>query len=176
MGPADPNRKPMNPKPNLNAYGMPLVQGADAARQATLERMRGKLAGQSQDILLRERKRISARRGKAFGWAWRIALCAAFLGANASLIDFKREAPAAKAAKRAPAVERPKGLSANEEALYWTYALYDFDRLRSRFGAPGNAVVDARVAKSRLAELLPKADRETRNAILKYLPKGGLRA
>lgn len=167
----------MHNKPQTNPYNLSLVSGSDAARRATLERMRGKLAGKSSDLLVRERKSLQVRRGKALSWSWRIALCVLFLAANASLIGFSREkSPAPKAVKSAPAVQQPKALAANEEALYWAYALYDFDRLRSRFGAPQHAVVDAAKAKSRLAELLPKVDRNTRIIITRYMPKGGTRA
>jgi hypothetical protein len=166
----------MQQKHRPENWNMNLVPAPDAARMATLERMRGKLAGRSSDLALREDKVRRVRRGKTFAWGWRIALVALFFAANAALVDHIRVAPSARMERKAPSVPEPKHLAVNDQALYWTYALYDFDRLKAKFGAPANAVIDAGEAKARLRELLPKVDRRTRFTIDRYIPKGGIKA
>lgn len=168
----------MKPTPAPKEFNLPLVPAAGADRLATLERMRGKLAGRSQDLVAREAARRRMVRRKTLAWGWRISLAVLFLGGNAFLIGLPDgEAPLQEAkVKAAPAVDLPKNLGVNDQALYWTYALYDFGRLKSRFGARENAVVDAGLAKARLRELLPKVDRRTRFVIEGYLPKEGRKA
>lgn len=166
----------MPPKPASKDLNIPLVPGGDAMRLATLERMRGKLAGRSQDLAVREVQLRKISRRKALSWGWRIALAAAFLCANAAVIGMtggsKAEARPVKE-KRAPALPTPKNLGINDQALYWTYALYDFGRLKARFGAADKAVVDATQAKARLLELLPNVNAKTRFIIESYQPKPG---
>ncbi len=152
------------------------AQAAAAARQALLEKMRGRLSAPSTaSVAFAERRRNPAVRNKK-AWAWGIFLVAAFLGLNL-LIAGVREKAVAAAPKtlRSLAIGAPKNLPLNEQALYWTYALYDFDRLKARFGVASHAIVSAGEAKRRLAELMPKVDERTKFAIRKYLPapRGG---
>src|SRR5687768_282990 len=109
-----------------NAYGpkdrnqMSLLAGDAAARQAMLERMRGKLAGRSQDVLARaEGQRKSVAR-KRWSWGWRLGLMALILAANAYLVTGYGGGQAAAVAKvrKAPAILAPKSLSPNDQALY----------------------------------------------------------
>lgn len=171
---------PMASYPAPKDLKVGLVAGDAATRQAALERMRGKLAAGSPTappVLSEGRRRVIRRNNLAwFAWGWRMALVALFLGANAYLV-FNHEPEIAARAKvrKAPAVKMPETLSENDQALYWTYALYDFDRLVTTYGAPKGAVVAAPVAKAHLARLLPKVDKRTRFTIQRYLPKGSQR-
>ena len=161
---------PARPDPRDFSHGL---LAAPDARQAMLEKMRGKLAAPSQASLALAEKRKRASRGEAYAWAFRIALVLVFIAGNVALFGFREEITTVVKVRRAPSVANPKSLPLNDQALYWTYALYDFDRLRSRFGAPANAVVDAASAKRNLDELMPKVDEKTRFMIRKYLPRNG---
>src|SRR5262245_5584195 len=113
----------MPSKPVPKDYSVNLVSGNDAMRLATLERMRGKLAGRSVDVMAREERERKITRGRRLSWGWRIALAVLFFAANAGVIVMaggsKAEAAVVKE-KRAPAVLPPKNLSLNDQALYWT--------------------------------------------------------
>lgn len=166
----------MPARPDPKDFNHSLIPGEAAARQAMLERMRGKLAAPSGASIAREERRRRAAGGKAWAWGWRIALVAAFLGANAFILGSGDDIAAVAKVRRAPSVQPPRSLAPNDQALYWTYALYDFDRLKARYGAPANAVIDASEARRRLAELLPKVDERTRFLIRKYHARPGGRA
>lgn len=149
----------------------------DPGREAMLEKMRGKLAAPSQAVLAREEKARKAVRMSRFSWGWRVGLVALFLAANAALVGFKDEIKvAAKRQRTAPSLVEPKALSVNDQALYWTFALYDFNRLKATFGAPDNAVIDAAAARRNLEALIPRVDVHTRVAIEKYRPRPRSRA
>lgn len=149
----------------------------DPGREAVLERMRSKLAAPSQAVLAREEKARKAVRMGRLAWGWRIGMVALFLAANAALVGFRDEIKVAAAKRRtAPMLADPKALSVNDQALYWTYALYDFNRLKSTYGAPDNAVIDAAAAKRNLEALLPRVDLPTRIRIDNYRPRPGGRA
>lgn len=166
-----------------NAYAsndrnrLSLLAGDEAARRAMLERMRGKLAGRSQDVVARAEGLRKAVTRKRRAWAWRLGLGVLVLAVNAWLvIGYGEKSVAVATVRKAPAILVPKSLSPNDQALYWTYALYDFGRLQKRFGAPANAVLDAAEAKRQLALLLPKVDRPTRFQIDRYLQRKGAKA
>lgn len=160
-----------------NRNHISLLAGDEAARQAMLERMRGKLAGTSQDLAARAEGRRKSVSRKRNAWGWRVGLGALILAANAWLVIGHAEpALAAVKARKAPAVLAPTSLGTNDQALYWTYALYDFGRLQRRYGAPAHAVLDAAEAKRQLALLLPRVDAPTRFQIDRYLPRKGPKA
>lgn len=160
-------------RPDPKEFKVSLLSGEAANRNAVLERMRSKLAGQSADLLVQEENRRKVVLKKRFAWSWRTGLAALFLAANAVLVfKYAPEADSiVKAARKAPGLSPSKSLSIDDQALYWTYALYDFGRLVKQFGAPAKAVVPAREAKAELARLLPKVGARTRFAIEQYLPK-----
>lgn len=164
-------------RPDPKDYDLSLLAKADA-RQATLERMRGKLASSSPVVLQRAEKRRSGARMSAFAWTWRISLTLLFLGANIYVLGF-RDSPVRTAikARTAPMLRAPiPSMPVDDQALYWTYALYDFDRLKQRFGAPSEAVIDAGAARRNLETLMPKISERTRFEIRKYLPRSRGRA
>ncbi len=162
-------------RPDPKEIKVSLLAGETASRNAVLERMRSKLAGQSADLLVQEESRRKVVLKNRFAWSWRTGLAALFLAANAVLVmKYAPEADSAmKAIRKAPSLSPSKSLSVDDQALYWTYALYDYGRLVKQFGAPAKAVVSAQEAKAKLAQLLPKVDPRTRFAIAQYLPKQG---
>jgi hypothetical protein len=99
-------------------------------------------------------------------------MAAALLGGNAAWLTLRQEAKVRQAAKTIPTLSAPvAALDPNRQAMYWTYALYDYDKLTSEFGVPAHTAVDFGQARARLLELLPKVDAPTRGAIERYLPK-----
>lgn len=162
----------MPARPDPKPYDHSLLAATDA-RRAMLEKMRGKLAAPSQASLAMAEKRRKAERGKVIGLGFRILLILSFLGANAVIFGFREEIAGVVKVRRAPTVGNPKSLGLNDQALYWTYALYDFDRLKASYGAPANAVVDAAMARRKLEELMPKVDERTRFIIRRYMPGNG---
>ncbi len=62
-------------------------------------------------------------------------------------------------------------LSPNEQALYWTYALYDFKRLKEEFRVPENTIINHTQARTELASLLPVVDERTRFLVARYRPQ-----
>lgn len=160
----------MNKKPHPDDFGFSLVQTSDSQR-AMVAKMRTKLAGGSDfDVQVVTRRRFAIRKN-AFGWASKLGIAAILILANFAYLSYSNGSVAKKAIKRAQMLPAPKAtLSVNEQALYWTYALYDFNRLKTQFGASQSAVVDAKSASARLADLLPKVDGPTRMTIQHYLP------
>ena len=158
-----------NPAPSRNA-GMSLIQVHDG-RQLMLEKMRGKLAGASQfQTESIERRRVTARKSM-LGWSWRIGILAVIAAGNIMWMSSRTEMKRMVAPKHAPTLAPPAAaLNANEQALYWAYALYDFDKLCSKFNVPKGVVIDSRIAAANLRGLFPKADAQTRFAIERYLP------
>ncbi len=161
-------------------FGFSLIQKADQ-RAFQLEKMRSKLAGQSQGL-----KRMPKPKQKflhdaftkpipmdlASSWAWKILIVVSLVIGNAAYLFFNHEEKARLAVRRMPKLMSPlASLDLNRQALYWTYALYDFDRLAREFGVPVHAIVDFNAAKTHLDDLLPRVDAQTRNLIQPYLPK-----
>ncbi|MDB5102366.1 MAG: hypothetical protein JWP91_55 [Fibrobacteres bacterium] len=155
--------------------GLNLIQGGGNGREFLLEKMRGKLAGSPlPDFHAVEKRRYATSRSFQ-GWGWKAGLAAVLFLSNAVYLAGKPSSAAAvTAAKRAPTLVRaPAALGVNEQALFWAYSLYDFNRLKADFGVPKTAIVDARLADMRLRELLPKADAPTRARIERYRTPGG---
>jgi hypothetical protein len=70
-----------------------------------------------------------------------------------------------------PPVPAPKtSLSVDEQALYWTYALYDIKKFRSHFRIDGYPAIDQKRAKAKLEDLLPKVEQSTLGIISAYMP------
>ena len=154
---------------NPNHFDLSLIQQREQ-RQAIVQKMRGKLAGPSQaGIQAMERKRKAAHKS-AFDWGWRLALAALFIGGNAYY--FSGKSPISRSASRTASLTLPEPspkLDVNNKALYWAFALYDFDRLKASYGVPKNAIIDAGMAAENLRVLLPKVDSRTRFIIDGYM-------
>jgi hypothetical protein len=154
---------------NRNDFNLSLIRQQEQ-RQAVLEKMRGKLAGRSQDAAQAvERKRASAR-GNIPAWGWKIALAVALMAGAMAMKPGKTRKAAIAPAKTALVLAGPSAkMGLNDQALYWTYALYDFDRLKVSYGIPKNAIVDAGLAAEKLRALRPKVDAKTRFIIDGYM-------
>jgi hypothetical protein len=174
----------MKKKPEPSNEGLSLIQ-SNEDRQVRIEKIRVKPVMQPMPLPLPDVEPLSeddpgfrmppkqVHRTRAPAWLWKAALGIALIGANAAYLALRHAHPAPKAVeKRVPPLPGPAAaLSVNEQALYWTYALFDFDMLRKQYGVPQGSVVDAAIATRNLKELLPKVDVPTRNAIQRYLPR-----
>lgn len=161
----------MEKKPVPGSYDLSLIK-VPKERDILLAKMRGKLAGQSRFESLAREKAIHAARVRKLGWAWKIALAAALVAGNCAYFLTRENSAIRLLVKRAPTLAHPPAaLDLNKQALYWTYALYDFDRLKATFGVPRNAIVDGHFASERLSALLPDVDARTRFIIGTYLPR-----
>lgn len=155
---------------NPNEFNISLIQQRDQ-RQVMVEKMRGKLAGHSQSFIQAKERQAYATRKRAFVLGWRVALVGAFLLGNIYYVASRSDAPAKAAARKAPRLPAPAAtMNVNDQAMYWTLALYDFDQLKSRFGVGPMTIVDAPAAKRKLQDLLPKVDARTRFLIDRMAP------
>ncbi|MDQ3002084.1 MAG: hypothetical protein M3Y08_12600 [Fibrobacterota bacterium] len=157
---------------NPNEVNFSLIQQQEQ-RRAIVQKMRGKLAGRSpSDPPAAEKKRASSH-GLASAWGWRIAFAAVVLAAAMAWLP--RNAgigPAASPAKAKPALvltAPSEKFGINDQALFWTYALYDFDRLKVSYGVPKHVIIDAELAAGKLRVLRPKVDARTRFIIDGYM-------
>ena len=160
----------MKNHPDPNSYDLSLLQGSDHKKE-TLARMRIKLAGPSQSELRTVRGWKQARQETRVSWGWKLSLGAAAVAVNLFLFVFRDSITIQIKPKRAPILSAaPANLSLDDQALYLTYALYDFDRLQERFGAPRNTVVDAGAVRQSLEAIMPRVGRPTHAIIGKYRP------
>jgi hypothetical protein len=142
-----------------------------AAQRALVAKMRTRLAGGSEfEARIKEKEKITTHK-KRFSWGAKIGIAAIVILGNLAYLGVKKESKSDSIAKHALTLPAPSAtLSLDDQALYWTYALYDYNLLKTRFGAPKGAVVDARVATAKIKELMPKLDARTRFIINNYRP------
>jgi hypothetical protein len=153
-----------------NEFNLSLIQ-QNGQREMMLEKMRSKLAGTSQHQVQKKERIVLASRRKAMGWGWRIAIMGAFLVGNLYFFSEGPQQTVKAAPKSAPRLPAPlASMDVNEQALYWAFALYDFDQLKERFGVQAASIVDAGVARKKLGELMPKVNDRTRFIIARMTP------
>lgn len=153
-------------------------------REAMLSKMRGKLAGFApsrqpapaqapRHVRLENGFRSPAPRGRAGRgavWAGLLLLVAAV---NWLLVDRKDTIMAKVGFSGIPSLPEPRrGLGADEKALYYAYALYDFAKFRDRYQVTEHYVIDQASARRSLQELIPKVSTATLGEISKYAPMG----
>jgi hypothetical protein len=110
-------------------------------------------------------------RRQAIAWGWKSSLAALVLAANAMLLIRQDDWMAWLGYQAVPPLPGPAGRpSADDQARYWTYALYDFQRFKDRFGAMGYYAVQPAEARRRLQELWPALAPEVRAELAAYFP------
>lgn len=158
------------PKPSRDAPGISLLQN-NPPRELLLQKMRSKLASTPSTVQVETLRKREVRRSATATWTVR-ALVVIGLGAINYLLIGNRDVIAAKL--HAPAVPRLPALaesySPDERALYYTYALYDYPKLKERFGVTGFLAVDQGEARRHLEELLPVVTPKTLGIISGYTP------
>lgn len=153
-------------------YDLSLLQ-KDAAREALLGKMRGKLANFTPPKVVQEVRRKSATRGKVATWTLRLLTVAMVAGINYLLLDKKDVILAKMGYEGVPALPKPpKTLATDDQALYYAYALYDFAKFRQRFGQAGYYAIDQASTRRKLEELLPKVSAAVQGEISGYAPVG----
>jgi hypothetical protein len=125
-------------------------------RDVLFEKMREALIlGMLHDDKTEVRKREVRSRGNGSWWI-RIALAFALLVAGLALIVNKEQILSRFGYESVPSLPAPRAaLGKDDQALYWTYALYDIDKLRKRFGVQGYYAIDEFKARNSLSDLVP---------------------
>lgn len=154
-------------------YELSLLQ-KDPAREAVLSKMRGKLAGFAPPpAVAAPRHRASLPKAVVGKWALRIMMVALIAAVNWLLIDRKDALLAKMGYEGVPALPKPSGgLTLDERALYYAYALYDISKFRQRFGLTGFYAIDQAIARKKLEDLLPLVSAATLGEISGYAPVG----
>lgn len=156
-------------KISYRTQGQGLFQSSDA-QQAMIAKMRTRLAGGSEmDVVIQNHKKQRAQKN-LFGWFFKGGIVAIVILINMVYLEQKGNAPLMESVKRVPKLEMPKqNLSLDERALFWTYALYDYQSLQTQFKIKQNVVINAHQAQVELENLLPKISSNTRIKIQQYL-------
>lgn len=143
----------------------------DPQREIMLNKMREKLAGNPGVVAEREQWKRKARRQWLVSMGWRGGLAALLIAANVLLFEQKDVLLSKLGYQGVPSLPAPKAaLSVDDQALYWTYALYDYRKFKERFGVNGYFAVNQPDARKRLLDLMPRVGVETLGKISKYTP------
>ncbi|MDB5051484.1 MAG: hypothetical protein JWO30_4555 [Fibrobacteres bacterium] len=151
-------------------YGASLLQN-NPAREMLLEKMRSKLATTPPPALEQALRRRVSRRTSLFSWGWKAGLALVFVAANYLLISHKDVIISRIGLESVPALPKPeKKMDVDEQALYWTYALYDIRKFRQHFGVQGYYAINSKDARKQLEALLPQVGPATLGMISAYGP------
>jgi hypothetical protein len=136
--------------------GIALLQ-RNPARDAFLEKMRSKLASTPPPSVENEARKRSVRKKSAASWTLRAGILLAVIAANYFLLGNRNTIVAKLGLESVPALPLPQTtLSADDQALYWTYAMYDIGKFRERFGVAGYYAINQTSARRNLENLLPE--------------------
>jgi len=151
-------------------YGPSLLQ-KNPSREVLLGKMRDKLARNHPIAHVQEVQMREVRKRQRVSWAVRILLFAIIVGVNFILIGQKDTLMSHLGYQAVPSLPKPRAsLSPDEQALYWTYALYDIQKFRTRFNVLGYFAIDQKSAKKSLEALLPEISNATLGEISSYAP------
>lgn len=163
-----------------NNDGLALLQ-RNPSRELLLEKMRTKLASTPAPAVGLKQRRHDVRRKNTLSWIIRVGIVLALVGANYLFIGHKGTIVAKLGFEAVPSLPKPaRELSSDEQALYWTYAMYDIVKFRGRFGVEGFYAIDQKNARRNLEVLLPEVSPQILGEISAYTPvafkevKGGL--
>ena len=147
-------------QPKDTGYALPQ---RNPARDAFLEKMRSKLATTPPPNVELEARNRQVRKRKAASWTLRAGILLAVIAVNYLFFGNRDMIVAKLGLESVPALPVPsRTQSIDEQALYWTFALYDIGKLRERFGVTGYYAIDQANARRSLEKLLP----ETSPAVL----------
>ena len=114
---------------------------------------------------------LSVRRGSPPNWPLRISLALLLVAGDLLLIGNKDRLLSNFGYRSVPALPLPGAhLSVDEQALYWTYALYDIGKLRARFHVEGYYAIRRGYARHELERLLPSVSPAILGEISAYGP------
>ena len=151
----------------------PRLPGEATSRQALLQRMRDKMAGLSEPELKRNAQQQLKRGANFRSRGARIALLV--LAAALSWAGIEREKLTALVGPKAvPVIATPaRELTVDRQLLYWTYALYDWDRFQEEFKSSSRALLNTGMARERIRALLPQAGRQAAFQVRRYQQNTG---
>jgi hypothetical protein len=151
-------------------FDLSLLQ-RDPGREAMLGKMRSKLAGFAPPAVPPPRRKAFAGRSGGARWAVRVLLLGAVVACNYLAFD-KKDVLVAKISRKAvPSLAAPSpALSSDEQALYWTWAMYDIAKFRKVYGVTGYPAIDHAAARKRIELLLPEVSSRTLGEISRYMP------
>ncbi|MBW8888018.1 MAG: hypothetical protein JF616_09705 [Fibrobacteres bacterium] len=137
----------------------------------TLAKMRSKLASSGQRGKRPEMTHFVGPKRQIRIWPFVIGLALALAGMEFAMYtrqDSGTDASAGRSnssARLAP----PPGLSLDEQARFWCYAVYDYPKLKSRFKPPRGSVFDMKEARANLERVLAEdLGNSVRNEIFVY--------
>lgn len=150
--------------------GLSLLQN-NPPREQLLEKMRGKLASTPSVAKVETERKREVRKRATATWTVRALVLLGFCAINYFLIG-NRDVISAKLHK--PAVPRlpvpSESFSPDEKALYYAFALFDYPRLKEKYGVAGFYAVDQADTKRRIEALLPEVKPQTLGVISGYMP------
>jgi hypothetical protein len=112
-----------------------------------------------------------ARPISAPNWPLRISLALLIVAGDLLLIANKDRLLSNFGYESVPSLPLPGALlNADDQALYWTFALYDIGKLRSRFHIEGYYAISRGSARRELERLLPLVAPATLGEISAYSP------
>jgi hypothetical protein len=150
--------------------GLALLQ-RNPSRELLLEKMRTKLASTPSPTVGIQLRKHEARRKNAWSWFIRGGIVLSLIGANYMFIRNKDVIVAKLGFEGVPSLPKPdRQLSSDEQALYWTYAMYDIVKFRRQFGVEGFYAIDQNKARRSLEALLPEVSPQTLGEISGYFP------
>lgn len=150
--------------------GLSLLQ-TNPSRELLLEKMRSKLATTPAAAVVETTRKREVRRRNGKSWVVRGLILAGIVAVNYLAIG-QKDAIQAKISRKAVASLPVPGdnLTTDEMALYYTYALYDYPKLKTTFHINGFVAVDQADAKRQLEDLLPDVSAKALNEISRYTP------
>lgn|GEM_PF-6077247 len=137
-----------------------------------LEKMRSKLAtSRPQNEVMQATAQIQRRKtlasiGGYLGLGGIILGLCFLIGLATYLEKAPPEIHTEKKIRTLPAPSQEKSL--DEQALYWAYALYDWNKFVATYDLPREALVDSRKALQELNRILPQTSGKTQMTVLKY--------
>ncbi len=141
------------------------------ADRRTLAKMRGKLASSGQRGIRPEMTRPVGPKRQIRIWPFVIGLALALAGMEFAMYA-RQDGPSGSAAggsQGSRRIQPPPGLSLDEQARFWCYAVYDYPKLKSRFKPPKGSVFDAKEARANLERILAEdLGNSVRNEIFAY--------
>ncbi|GEM_PF-2265704 len=146
-----------------------LVQRREDKR--TLEKMRRKLATSGKVSSKADLPKIAGKKNTLRIWPFAAGAALLLIALNFGLRTQQNHIIKALGVETVAsnALTPPSGLTMDEQARFWTYAIYDIPKLKIRFQIPKGVVIDNKGARKRLEILLAEnLGTEVRNEIFVY--------
>jgi hypothetical protein len=150
--------------------GMGLMQSGPAP-QDLIGIFKRKLADPQTPAMEKAACKRDVRRKSAATWTLGAVAILSLMGANYLYQAHKDVLFSSLRLESVPTLPSPrKGLGIDEQALYWTYALYDIASFRKRFGITGYYAVNQAEARRNLEKILPDVSTSALGEISTYAP------